>query len=64
MTAVPKNHVLTVKVTPEQYKAITRRASERGVSTGAWMRSILTQAASRQPSEGYLRIREPDGATT
>ena len=59
----PKTKVATLKLTPEQHKLIDQRAKRCGVRMSVWMRSILLQAASRNASEGYLRIREPDGAT-
>jgi len=58
-----KTKVASFKLTPEQYKLIDQRAERCGVTMSAWMRGILLQAVSRQPSEGYLRIREPDGST-
>jgi hypothetical protein len=57
----------TVKMTPEQRRLINQRAKHCGVRVSVWMRSILMQAAqsaARQSSDGYLRIREPDGVTT
>lgn len=60
----PKSKVATIKLTPDQHKMIDQRAKRCGVRMSVWMRSILLQAASRQSAEGYLRIREPDGATT
>ena len=60
----PKSKVATIKLTPEQDRMIDQRAKKCGVRKSVWMRSILLQAASRQASEGYLRIREPDGVTT
>lgn len=59
-----KTKMVSFKLTPEQRAAVERRAKKCGVPLSVWMRSILLQAASRQSSEGYLRIREPDGATT
>ena len=59
-----KTSVVTLKLTPEQHRLIDQRAKQCGVRMSVWMRSILLQAASRQASEGYLRIREPDGVTT
>jgi uncharacterized protein (DUF1778 family) len=58
----PKTKVATIKLTPDQHKLIDQRAKRCGVRMSVWMRSILLQAASRNASEGYLRIREPDGA--
>lgn len=59
-----KTKVASLKLTPEQHKMIDLRAKQCGVRMSVWMRSILLQAASRHAQEGYLRIREPDGATT
>lgn len=59
--------VSSIKMTPEQRRIINQRAKACGVRVSVWMRSILMQAAqsaNRQPSDGYLRIREPDGVTT
>lgn len=58
-----KTKLASFKLTPEQYKMIDARAKACGVRTSVWMRFILLQAASRQASEGYLRIREPNGDT-
>jgi hypothetical protein len=65
--AVIYTEVATVKMTPEQRRLIHQRAKHCGVRVSVWMRTILLQAAqsaARQPSDGYLRIREPDGVTT
>lgn len=59
-----KTRFVGIKFTPEQYRAIEQRAERRGMRASVWMRSILLQAASRPLSDGYLRIREPDGALT
>jgi uncharacterized protein (DUF1778 family) len=59
--------VATVKMTPEQRRLINQRAKHCGVRVSVWMRSVLMQAAqsaARQTSDGYLRIREPNGVTT
>lgn len=53
----------TFKLTPEQDRLIKQRAKQCGVRTSIWIRTILLQAATRKAREGYLRIREPDGAT-
>ena len=58
-----KDFQITVKVTPEQRQLIEKSAKRCGVKLAHWMRSILLQAATRQPAEGYLRIREPNGVT-
>jgi len=57
-----KTKVATVKLSPEQHRAIEQRAKKCGVRVSMWMRSILVQAATRKPDAGFLRIREPDGA--
>jgi hypothetical protein len=59
-----KTKVVGVRMTIEQFRLIDQRAKRRGMSTAAWLRSIATQAARSNASEGYLRIREPDGVTT
>ena len=59
-----KSKVVTIKMTPEQYELVDRCAQRCRVNTSAWMRSILLQAASKRASEGYLRIREPNGVTS
>lgn len=59
-----KTRLVGIKLTPDQYRTIEQRAERRGVRVSVWMRSVLLQAASRPPSDGYLRIREPDGALT
>jgi hypothetical protein len=77
MTADPKIKVsqratlypqaVTLKMSDEQLKLIEQRAKHCRVRPSVWMRSILMQAAisaSRDPGDGYLRIREPDGVTT
>jgi uncharacterized protein (DUF1778 family) len=65
MASVPtKTKTTTIKLTPDQHRLIEQRAKRCGVRMTHWMRWILLQAASRSASEGYLRIREPDGATT
>lgn len=59
-----KTRFVGLKLTPDQYRVIEQRAERRGMRASVWMRSILLQAASRPSSDGYLRIREPDGALT
>lgn len=51
------------KITPEQFREMAERAAHSGTHLSAWMRSILLQAVAQKPRKGYLRIREPDGAT-
>jgi hypothetical protein len=62
----PKTKIAAFKLTAEQYQLIAQRADRCGVRMGAWMRSVVLQAASRPrpQGEGYLRIREPNGVTT
>jgi hypothetical protein len=65
MSDVPvKTKAAGFKLTAEQYRELEQRAARSGVRLSAWMRSILLQAASQKPRNGYLRIREPDGATS
>lgn len=52
------------RVTPEQLKSIEERAQRQGMATGVWMRSVVLQAVGQRANRGYLRIREPDSATT
>jgi hypothetical protein len=59
-----KTKQTAIKFAPEQYRDIEQRAKQRGMRVSVWMRSILTQAATQKPHKGYLRIRDPDGATT
>lgn len=59
--------VASIKMSAEQLRLINQRAKHCGVRPSVWMRVVLMQAAqsaARQPSDGYLRIREPDGVTT
>jgi len=59
--------IASIKMSTEQMRLINQRAKHCGVRPSVWMRSVLMQAAqsaSRQKSDGYLRIREPDGVTT
>jgi hypothetical protein len=60
----PKSKVVTLKLTPEHHKLIDQRARRCGVRMSQWMRSILLQAATKQPDQGFWRIREPDGVTS
>jgi uncharacterized protein (DUF1778 family) len=59
-----KTQMLTIKLTEDQQRLIDQKAKMCGVKRSVWMRSILTQAASRKAMQGYLRIREPDGVTS
>lgn len=64
-----KSAVVTIKLTPEQHKLIDLRAKRCGVRMSVWMRSVLLQAANATAErvgrgEGFVRIREPNGATT
>ena len=58
-----KDHQITIKVSSDQLDLIEKSAKRCRVKVSRWMRHILIQAATRQPAEGYLRIREPDGVT-
>jgi hypothetical protein len=60
----PKSKAVTIKLSPEQHKAISARAERCGVKPGVWMRSILSQAAILRAEQGYIQVREPNGATT
>jgi uncharacterized protein (DUF1778 family) len=64
VTPPHKTKAMGIKVTPEQYQVLEQRAAHSGMHLSTWMRSILLQVASQKPRKGYLRIREPDGATT
>jgi hypothetical protein len=62
-----KVKVATIRLTPDQHKAIDQRARRCGVHMSVWIRSILLQvvtqnAATDERGRGFLRIREPDGA--
>jgi len=59
-----KTRALTIKLTPDQYESVERRAGRCGVKMAIWARSIVLQAATRQGEQGYVRIKEPNGATT
>jgi hypothetical protein len=59
-----KTKVMTIKMTPEQYRTIEQRAARSQVNMSAWGRSVMSQAASRPASGGYIRIKEPNGDTT
>lgn len=56
-----KAHPMTVKLTLEQTRAIAQRAERCGMRPGTWARAILVQAANRPSTDGFLRIKEPDG---
>jgi hypothetical protein len=64
MAVESKTKMLTIKLTADQSRLIDQKAKRCGVKRSVWMRSILTQAASRTAMQGYLRIREPDGLTS
>jgi hypothetical protein len=62
MSSLPhKDRVTTLKLTAEQARAIEARAKKCGVSRAVWMRTVLLQAASLKPIDGFIRIKEPDG---
>lgn len=59
--------MLSFKLTEKQYQQIERRAERRKMSTGAWIRQIVVQAAKTKISRGrrtFLRIVEPNGELT
>ncbi len=59
-----KTKVIAFKVTPDQYTMIIKRAERRGLLVGPWMRGVALRAA-KAPSQGhFIRIYEPDGATS
>lgn len=57
-----KTKFIGVKLTPEQYRAIEQRAERCKVRMSTWIREVSLQAASRPAREGFIRIKEPDGA--
>jgi hypothetical protein len=59
-----KTKMALFKLTIDQHRELKQRAEHCKLSMASWMRSILLQAASQKPRKGYLRIREPDGATS
>lgn len=59
-----KTKVEHIRFTPKQQRMIDDRAKRCGVKKSVWMRSVLLQAATREVSDGHIRIKEPDGATT
>lgn len=59
-----KTKAIGFKVTPDQHRTLEQRAARNGMHLGAWMRSVLLQAATQKPHKGCLRIREPNGNTT
>lgn len=63
MTKAPmKTTRVSLALQPEQLRLLEQRAERCKMSVSAWMREILTQAATRPAREGYLRIHEPNGA--
>ena len=59
-----KTKVVAFKVTPDQYAAIVKRAERRGMLVGPWMRGVALQAAKAPTNGHFIRIYEPDGATS
>ncbi len=59
-----KTKIAAFKVTPEQYATIEKRAERRGMLVGPWMRAIVLQAAQAPSNKHFIRIHEPDGATS
>jgi len=63
MAGLPhKDRHITIKLTAEHVRILDQRAKRCGVSRAVWMRSILLQAASKEPNEGYVRLKEPNGS--
>jgi hypothetical protein len=59
--------VASIKMSNEQLRLINQRAKQCGVRPSVWMRTVLmrvAQSAAENRSDGYIRIREPDGVTT
>jgi len=59
--------VASIKMSTEQLRLINQRAKHCGVRPSVWMRTVLmrvAQSAADNRSDGYIRIREPDGVTT
>jgi len=59
-----KTRMVAFKLTPDQYSAIEKRAEERGMRMGPWMRLIVLQVAAAPKNGHFVKIREPNGATT
>ena len=59
-----KTKVIAFKVTPDQYMMIVKRAERRGLLVGPWMRGVALRAAKAPTSGNFIRIYEPDGATS
>lgn len=59
--------IASIKMSAEQMRLINQRAKQCGVRPSVWMRTVLmrvAQSAAESRSDGYIRIREPDGVTT
>lgn len=68
-SAQVRSEMVFVRVTPDQRRLFEQSAAKSGVRLSIWMRSILLQVADPKAprgrkSDGYIRIREPDGVTT
>jgi hypothetical protein len=59
-----KTRPVAFKVTPEQYEMIEERARQRGMLVGPWMRAVVLQAANAPSNGRFIRIYEPNGATS
>ncbi len=59
-----KTKVIAFKVTPEQHAMIVKRAERRGLLVGPWMRGVALRAAKAPTNGNFIRIYEPDGATS
>lgn len=64
MKVAIKSKVVTLKLTPEQFRVLEQSAQRCGVRLGPWMRAVLVQVAEQKPKKGFIRIRELDGAST
>ena len=63
-TLPKKTRRAQVMFTSEQYQLIVKRAERRGLPVSVWMRQILLQAVNRPEGQIYLRVQEPNGATS
>lgn len=59
-----KSKKLEIKVTPDQYEILVKRAERCGIRLTTWVRTVMMQAATgRAANDGFIRIREPDRTT-
>ncbi|KKM80150.1 hypothetical protein LCGC14_1342770 [marine sediment metagenome] len=59
-----KTETISFKVTPDQYAMVVKRAEGRGLLLGQWTRGVALRAAEAPINGNYIRIYEPDGATS